>query len=149
MYVQIIVDEHTPDDANQSKKYKRLSGMPNAPLEFVTFLQIRGEGVQEKKIDIGDSRDVKIFLKVRSVQINRPWVDLSALKIEHWKIPGQGPSSWSTGILDSSNNGSFPLLSNRMIVARDIKITASEFSKEIVNTLKMFNPSVESAVLVS
>ena len=149
MYVQIIVDEHTPDDANQSKEYKRLGGMPNAPLEFVTFLQIRGEGVQEKKIDIGDSRDVKFFLKVRSVQINRPWVDLSALKIEHWKIPWQGPSSWSTGILDSSNNGSFPLLSNRMIVARDIKITASEFSKEIVNTLKMFNLSVESAVLVS
>ena len=102
----------------------------------------------EKKVDIGDTQDVKIHLKVRSVQINRPWIDLSALKIQNWGIPGEGPGAWSTGVLDSSNDGSFPLLSTRMIVAKDITITSSSFSKEIVDTLKTFNPSAESALLV-
>ena len=164
------MDQHTPDNENQSRKYKMLGGKPNAsldfvvdqhppdqllgyklntPLDFASFLQIRGEGVQEKKVDIGNSQDVKIDLKVRSVQINRPWIDLSALKIQDWRIPGERPGAWSTGVLDSNNNGSFPLLSTRMIVARKITVTASSFSKEIVNTLKTFNPAVESAVLVS
>ncbi len=145
------------DDENQCRLYQMLGGKPNTPLDLGVdqptlnpdnFLHIRGEGVQEKKVDIGDTQDVKIHLKVRSVQINRPWIDLSALKIQNWGIPGEGPGAWSTGVLDSSNDGSFPLLSTRMIVAKDITITSSSFSKEIVDTLKTFNPSAESALLV-
>ena len=167
--MQITVDPRTRDNENQSGLYKLLGGEPDVPLYFgvdqhtpiemrganlidldlTNFLQIRRKGVQEKKVDIGNSQDVRIDLKVRSVQINRPWIDLSALKIQDWRIPGEGPGAWSTGVLDSSNNGSFPLLSTRMIVARDITVTASCFSKEIISTLKAFDPTVESAELVS
>ncbi len=143
------MDQHTTDNENQSRLYKLLGGKLNAPLDFASFLQIQGEGAKVKKVDVGDTQDLKIHLKVRSVQINRPWIDLSALKIQNWRIPGEGPGAWSTGVLDNSNNGSFPLLSTRMIVVRDITVTASSFSKEITDTLKAFNPFVDSAVLVS
>ena len=143
------MDQHTTDNENQSRLYKLLGGKLSAPLDFASFLRIRGEDAQEKKVDVGDTQDLKIYLKVRSVQINRHWIDLSALKIQNWRIPGEGPGTWSTGVLDSSNDGSFPLLSTQMIVVRDITVTASSFSNEIIDTLKAFNPSVDSAVLVS
>ena len=139
------MDPHSDDDY-QHMKYRKLGGIEGTSSNFISLLQPGGE---EKTIDIGDSQDVKINLKVRSVQIDRSWIDLSALKLQEWKIPGEEPSSWSTGLLESSNSGSFPLLSTEMIVAKDITVTATKFSKEISNTLKAFNSSVDSAVLVS
>jgi len=69
--------------------------------------------------------DVKISLKVRAVQINRPWFDMSLLHNENYTIPGETPGSWSTGVLDKDNKGSFPLLSTQMIVAKDITVTTT------------------------
>ena len=69
--------------------------------------------------------DVKITFKVRAVQIDRPWFDPSILENENYTIPGERSGSWSNGKLDASNNGSFPLYSTQIIVARDIKVTAS------------------------
>ena len=69
--------------------------------------------------------DVEISFKVRAVQINRPWLDLSVLKNKNYTIDGEEPGSWSTGEIDADNNGSFPLLSTQMIVAKDITVTAS------------------------
>ena len=107
------------------------------------------ESSVEKRIEIGESQDVKINLKVRSVQIGRPWIDLSVLEHRNWRIPGEGSNFWSTGVLDSSNKGTFPLLSTEMIVAKDISVTATEFTEEIVEHFKSFDPSVGSTVLVS
>lgn len=116
-----------------------------------SFLGIKAEGSasNERKVETGDSRDVKISFKVRSVQINRPWLDLSALRIENYKIPGERPGTWSTGELNSTNDGSFPLLTTQMIVAKDIKITASRFSREVTDTLKRFDGSAQVGVIVS
>ena len=69
--------------------------------------------------------DVKISLKVRAVQISRPWLDTSILKNRNFTIDGEAPGSWSTGELSADNNGSFPLLSTQMIVAKDITVIAS------------------------
>ena len=69
--------------------------------------------------------DVNISLKVRAVQISRPWLDTSILKNKNYTIDGEDPGSWSTGELNADNNGSFPLLTTQMIVAKDIKVTAS------------------------
>ncbi len=121
------MNKHSPDDHGLSKKYITLGGKPN----------------------IGNSLDVKIDLKVRSVQINRPWIDLSALNIRDWTIPGVKSGAWSTGVIDSSNNGSFPLLSTQMIVAKDITITGTKLSQELQRTVKAFNPSIDNAVIVS
>ena len=152
--MQITVDQHTLDDEHQSKEYKKLGGMQNAYLSssFASFIQLEGgAGLKVRKVKIGDSQDdIKtITLKVRSVQINRPWIDLKPLRNKQWKIPGDGQGSWSTGVLDGGNNGSFPLLSTHMIVAKDIAVTASKSSKEINDTLKTFNPSVGSMLMVS
>ena len=73
----------------------------------------------------GEYSDVKISLKVRTVQISRPWLDTSILKNRNFTIDGEPPGSWSTGELSADNKGSFPLLSTQMIVARDIIVTAS------------------------
>ena len=134
------------DDDHQRIKYRKLGGIESTSSGFVSLLQ---SGSIKKNINLGDSKDVKIYLQVRSVQIDRPWIELSALKLQEWRIPGEGPSFWSTGVLESSNNGSFPLLSTEMIVAKDIEVTASKFSEEISDILKAFNPSVDSVVLVS
>ena len=69
--------------------------------------------------------DVKISFKVRAVQINRPWLDLGVLNNRNYTIYGEDSGSWSTGELDANNNGSFPLLTTQMIVAKDIAVTAS------------------------
>ena len=80
--------------------------------------------------------DVKISLKVRTVEIKRPWLDLSILKNRNFTIDGQGPGSWSTGELSAENKGSFPLLSTHMIVAKDITVTAStEMEQKAVDDL--------------
>ena len=142
------MDLHSDDDDHQYRKYKNLGGIESASSSFISLQQPGDEGSVEKNIEIGDSKDVKINLKVRSVQIDRPWIDLSALEYQKWKIPGEGPDFWSSGVLHDSNNGSFPLISTEMIVARDITATATKFSVEITDHLKSFNPSVGNAVLV-
>ena len=69
--------------------------------------------------------DVKISLKVRTVQISRPWFDPSVLSNINYTINGEKEGSWSTGELSADNDGWFPLLPTQMIVARDIKVTPS------------------------
>ena len=80
-------------------------------------------GGSVKSFDKGS--DVEILLKVCTVQIIRPWLDLSVLNNKLFKIPGQDAESWSTGELKASNKGWFPLLTTRMIVAKDIRVTSS------------------------
>lgn len=146
--MQINVNEHS-DNEQQSSLYRKLSGSIN--VGYSCFLSVKAEGntTDEKKVDTGDSRDVKITFKVRSVQISRPWIDLSALRIQHYKIPGEQSGSWSTGKLESSNDGTFPLLTTQMIVAKDIKVTASKFSREVIETMRKFDGSVNAGLIVS
>ena len=145
--MQITVDENS-FDATQDSKYKKLGGYVDVGYDFLG-IKAGGEGSQEKKISTGDSRGIKISFKVRSVQINRRWLDPSALKIQKWVVPGLAPGAWSTGILDKSNTGSFPLLSTQMIVAKDIKVTADKFSQEITDSLKKFDAKVGVGIIVS
>ena len=135
-------------DARQDREYKKLGGSVSAGYSFLS-LMLGGEGSQEHRIEIGNSRDVKISFKVHSVQINRPWLDPSALKINKWIIPGLAPDAWSTGVLDSSNKGSFPLLTTQLIVAKDITVTAAKFSREVTDSLTKFDANVGVGVIVS
>ena len=63
--------------------------------------------------------NVNILLKVRAVEINRPWLDLSILD-KNYTICDENTGSWSTGELSAKNDGRFALLSTRMIVAKDL-----------------------------
>ena len=141
------MDEHSGDQ-QQSAVYKKLGGSIKLGYSFLG-VKAGGNISDEKKVETGDSRDVKISFKVRSVQIDRPWLDLSVLKMQNYKIPGEGPGSWSSGELESSNTGSCPLITTQMIVAKDIKITASKFSQEIIDTMRNIDGSVNVGLIVS
>ena len=145
--MQITVDQNSFDET-QNREYKKLGGSVSVGYSFLS-LKLGGEGSQEKRIETGDSRGVKISFKVRSVEINRPWLDPSALKVEKWRLPGLSPGAWSTGVLDSSNKGSFPLLTTQMIVAKDITVTAAKFSREVTDSLTKFDATVGVGVIVS
>ena len=145
--MQITVDQNS-FDATQDKEYKKLGGSVSIGYDFLG-IKAGGEGSQEKKISTGDSRNVKLTFKVRSVEINRPWLDPSALKVQKWVVPGLAPGAWSTGVLDKSNTGSFPLLTTQLIVAKDIKVTADKFSQEITDSLTKFDGKVGVGIIVS
>lgn len=106
------------ENQTQQDNLKRLGGSGGFSYGFIS-IGVKGSGKTEKSISTEASRNVKISFKVRSVQINRPWLNLATLKIDKYTIPGFGPGSWSTGELTSSNQGSFPLLSTQVIVAKD------------------------------
>ena len=136
------------ENRTQQANLKRLGGSGGFSFGFIS-IGAKGGNRTEKSISTEASRNVKISFKVRSVQINRPWLNLATLKIENYTIPGFGPGSWSTGELASSNQGSFPLLSTQVIVAKDIKVTADKFSKEVSDTMKSFDASAKVGLLVS
>ena len=145
--MQITVDQNS-FDATQDREYKKLGGTVDVGYSFLG-IKAGGEGSKEKKISTGDSRNVKITFQVRSVQINRPWFDPSVFALQKYVVPGVGPGSWSTGVLDSSNKGVFPLLTTQLIVAKDITITADKFSKEVTDSLTKFDAKVGVGIVVS
>ena len=88
-------------------------------------------GAVTKYHSLNKHSDVKISFKVRAVQINRPWLDLSNT---NYTIDGEKPQNWSTGELNADNKGWFPLCSTQMIVAKDITVTAStEMEQNAIN----------------
>ena len=145
--MQITVDENS-FDATQDREYKKLGGSVDVGYSFLG-IKVGGEGSEEKKISTGDSRGVKISFKVRAVEISRPWLDPSVLKVENWIVPGLAKGAWSTGVLNSSNKGVFPLLTTQLIVAKDITVTAAKFSQEVTDSLTKFDAKVGVGVIVS
>ena len=74
------MDPHNDDD-HQHKKYIKLGGVEGTSSDFISLQNLGDDS--EKKIEIGDSQDVKINIKVRSIQIDRPRIDLSTLKYQN------------------------------------------------------------------
>jgi len=88
----------------------------------------------------------QLSLNVRAVRINRPWLNLNALSLQNFKIPGDG--IWSTGELSSKNKGSFSLLSTQMIVAKDLNVTVKKDSQTKVTKNGPLNVSLYGCILV-
>ena len=86
------------------------------------YKQLGGSAITYHGLD--KLTDVEISLNVSAVNIIRHWLDTSELH-KNFKIAGMKRGSWSNGKLDSSNTGVLPLLTNAMIVAKDITVTAS------------------------
>jgi len=144
---QITVEEHS-EEHSSSKEYEHLRGSVGVTYGFIN-VRAKADEIQSKEVVGSGSKDAKLSFKVRSVQINRPWLNLSALQVDSYKIPGVKAGSWSTGELNSKNNGSLPLISNQMIVAKDITVTASKFDSEITETMMHFDASAQAGLLVS
>jgi len=130
----------------QSSNYRKVGGSGSMKSFFLT-VKAKGSGEEILKETSAGSTDIEISFKVRAVQISRRWLDLAALKLKKYTIPGLRTGDWSTGELSTSNKGSFPLLSTQMIVAKDVKVTASKFSESVSEALKSFNVQTRVATL--
>lgn len=64
----------------------------------------------------------QVSFKFTRVNIIRPWLALSLLKLNGWGVQGMGPGYLSNG-LSADNDGTFALLPTAMIVVRDLSIT--------------------------
>jgi len=114
------VDGNHDNDDKLHSVYKALGGPEDASIE---------KDEQENGTDSNSKSDlqVQLSLRVRAVEIKRPWLDLTtALSNGNFKVPGDKTGSWSSGELSNKNKGSFPLLSKQMIVGKNFSITASE-----------------------
>ncbi|MBF0375527.1 MAG: hypothetical protein HQL39_19215 [Alphaproteobacteria bacterium] len=68
--------------------------------------------------------NLKISFRFCRVDIRRPWLFMTLLQMQGWKIEGQSAGSLSTGEA-TNNRGSFPLLPEHFVVARDLMITGT------------------------
>lgn len=76
-------------------------------------------------IPVADTdQPVNLTITFSRIDITRPWMLASLFELDGWKN-SQGPGSLSNGKLDQ-NKGSFSLLPQSMIVARDIVARSSE-----------------------
>jgi hypothetical protein len=64
----------------------------------------------------------QVSFKFTRVNIIRPWLAMSLLKLSGWRVQGMGPGFLSNG-MSADNDGSFALLPTAMIVVRDLSIT--------------------------
>ena len=64
----------------------------------------------------------QISFKFTRVNLIRPWLALSLLKLNGWGVQGMGPGYLSNG-MNADNDGAFALLPTAMIVVRDLSIT--------------------------
>lgn len=71
---------------------------------------------------------INMSFKIRKVFIRRPWLNPAILKYTTLGIQGQKAGSWSSGVLDKSNKGAFPLLPTAFVVAKDITISSNTYS---------------------
>ena len=110
---------------------------------FFRFTTSKGE---EVRVTTNKSKNVTISFKGRTIDIKRPWLDISVLNYKSLTLPGTKKGQWSTGIMESTNNGSFPLLPTTFVIAKDITITATEFSNEAKDAFDKFNSSTRGKV---
>ena len=136
-------------DRTQNDYYLKLGGSAGVSYGFIS-VDVNGDGKMDKHVSTQGSTNIKISAKVRDVQINRPWLNRAVMDLDNFSVPGYDtPGSWSTGEVSSSNKGAMPMISTKLIVAKEIKVTADKFSKEISDTLKSFDAGVKVGLLVS
>lgn len=71
---------------------------------------------------------IRMTFKIRKVFINRPWLTPLILNYPTLGIQGQKVGSWSSGVLDKTNNGVFPLLPTAFVVAKDVTVSSNMYS---------------------
>jgi len=102
-----------------------------------------------EKVSTDDSKDIHISFQMATVQINRPWCDLSILRLAGLTLPGLKPEGWSTGKLSPNNNGSMPMFNTQVVLAKDISITANTFSQRVVDYIANTNWHASHGYFVS
>lgn len=83
------------------------------------------------------------------MKIIRPWLQMSILKLEGLKIPGLRPQAWSTGELNEKNQGMMPVLTDQLVLARNISVFSKKFSQTITDHVEKTDWSTHTGLLVS
>ena len=81
-------------------------------------------------------QDLSVYFKVKTVDLVRPWMDMSLLNYETITLAGARKAQWSNGELVMSNTGSFTLLPTTVILAANVTISASSFSSESMEVIE-------------
>ncbi|MFY0576296.1 hypothetical protein ACN28S_19775 [Cystobacter fuscus] len=72
-----------------------------------------------------DTTNLRLSFQFARVDIRRSWLKENLLTTTGWRVEGRGKNGYSTGDVDRSNTGVFPLLPVAFIVARQVRATAS------------------------
>lgn len=70
------------------------------------------------------SVDIRVRFKFARIAIRRPWVNTSLFSLSGWSMAGRPRNALSSGSW-AKNAGLFPLLPTSMILARDLRISAT------------------------
>ena len=114
---------------------------PMEMVKSVPFLQFTTSDGQKITASAEDSKDIVISFKGKTVQVVRQWLDTSLLFYDNITIAGAKAGQWSTGVMDTTNNGSFPLLLTAFMVAKDVTIHSNNFSSKLQDDLAKFSSS--------
>lgn len=85
-----------------------------------------------------DNCEISISFKGRIIEIVRPWLDTSLLAYNNITLAGAEEAQWSTGVMDRSNNGTFPLLPTNFVAVKYVTITGNKFSNQMKDTFDKF-----------
>jgi uncharacterized membrane protein YgcG len=72
-----------------------------------------------------DTTNLRLSFQFARVDIRRAWLKDNLLTTTGWRVEGRSKNGYSTGKVDRSNTGVFPLLPVAFIVARNVRATAS------------------------
>jgi len=145
--MQITVTSSS-DNQVEREKYDKLNVGGRVDYEFFS-VGADYTSKDRKTFTSKDSSNIQITFEMATVQINRPWFDLSILRLPDLTIPGLPAGGWSTGEVNLSNKGQMPLLNTKLVLVRNVTISATKFSQQITDTLKQTDWSTNVGLFVS
>ncbi|MDY6932560.1 MAG: hypothetical protein SVJ22_11685 [Halobacteriota archaeon] len=112
-------DLHTDDKSF----WTRVDGKTKFDLGiFSTKADVEGK-VHYTKLST-ETKNLKLQTEIAGIQVIRSWYDGQILSLNDWKVPGVSRNGYSTGKIESSNKGSFPLLTTKAVLIRNLSIIA-------------------------
>ena len=73
-------------------------------------------------------------------------MDTALLDYKDITLASTEPGQWSNGVLEPANQGSFTLLPTSMVLATDITVSATEFSKQTKDVFEEYSASAGAFV---
>ena len=111
----------------------------NGMAAIVPFFQF--ETGERKRFNMAlpaDDCEMSVSFNGQIIEIVRPWLDTSLLAYNNITLAGAEEAQWSTGVMDKSNKGTFPLLPTNFVAVKDVTITGNKFSNQMKDTFDKF-----------
>ena len=130
----------------QNVQTEMVDEIPIAMGDSVPFFHLTTSKGEKFTASAEDSTNIVISFKGKTVRIIRQWLDTSLLGYDNITIAGAKAGHWSTGVMEPTNKGVFPLLLTAYIVAKDISITANNFSQKLQDSFDKLITSADAKV---